>query len=298
MLDGGTNSSGYPQDFTFDSVVPQVKVAIEDGLTNLDSDPSSVAANCPTGDCMWQDYFSMGTCSSVDDVTSSIIEHCTSSSDDGDPIDCTYSIPALVQTPPFIGTNLSKGATLFIGASNPVDRSPYPSPNTLVEFYVIYLKNLSIHTAFEPNHTNQLVALKGTLDLCLYKYTTTVTNGTTHTIQVDQLMDLDWQTANLESDRPIVSTTTQGSTDNFSFDHNGLQHFNAYLSLVIFTGEATEDVRHDNSSYTSDTAQTLATALRGVPPDIEGLKGQLENLAISMTNAYPHLNPRFFPTTR
>ena len=69
-------------------------------------------------------------------------------------------------------------------ASNPVNHFLYPALTILVEFYTIYLKNLSVLKDSEPSYTNQLVALKGTLYLCLYEYGTTVTNGITNTIQI------------------------------------------------------------------------------------------------------------------
>ena len=204
-----------------------MRLAIEAGLTNTDTSPSSVTGDCPTSDCTWPDYLSLGICSSVDDVTPRITEHCESPNDNGDPNSCTYSVPALKQHPPFSGTNLSHGATLFVGASNPVNHTSYPALNTLVEFYIIYLKNLSVLKDFEPSYTNQLVALKGTLDLCLYEYRTTVTNGTTNTTQIDMLTDLDWQTSKNDSDQPLIWTTAPRLPDIFSFDHNVVAHFQA-----------------------------------------------------------------------
>ena len=261
-----------------------MRLAVEAGLTNTDTSPSSVTGDCPTGNCTWPDYLSLGICSSVDDVTPSIIAHCESPTDNGDPNYCSYSVPALKQDPPFSGSNLSHGATLFIGASNP--NHSYPALNTLVEFYVIYLKNLSVIEDFKPSYTNQVIALQGTLDLCLYRYETTMTNGITNTTQIDKLTDLDWQTSDIVSDDPLISTSAPGVTNTFSFNKNVAEYFRYYLSLVTFTGEATENKKAENFIYSSDSAQTLATNIRGVPPDIDGLRGQMENLAISMTNAY------------
>ena len=119
-----------------------MRIAIEAGLTNTDTSPSSVTGDCPTGNCTWPDYLSLGVCSSVDDVTPSIIEQCEPPNDNGDPSSCTYSVPALNQHPPFSGTNLSHRATLFVGASSPVNHFSYPAQNTLVEFYAIYRRIL------------------------------------------------------------------------------------------------------------------------------------------------------------
>ena len=120
-----------------------------------------------------------------------------------------------------------------------------------------------------------------------------MTNGTTNTIQIDKSTDLDWQTSNIESDHPLVLTTVPEFPYNFSFDYNVAGYFRAYLSYVTFTGEATEN---QIPSHTSDSALTLATTLRGHPPDIDGLRGQVENLATSMTNAYAlRSNKDYFP---
>ena len=268
-----------------------MRIAVQDGLINHNANASDVTAKCSTGDCTWRDYLSLGVCSSVDDVTPSIIEHCKSASDKGDPVDCSYSVSALEQDPPFSGTNLSEEATLFIGANPPASNFSYPAANTLVEFYVIYLANLSILKDSEPSYVNQLVALRGTINLCLYTYRTSVINGTTVTVQVDKLTGLDWQTAKQDSDHPVVSTTVPGSLDLFSFDRNMVDDFHAYLSLVAFTGTASENERTNVSTYTSDTAQAFAATLYGASPGIQGLSAQLNNLAISMTNAYAPPNP-------
>ena len=273
-----------------------MRLAIEAGLINTDASPSTVTGDCPTGNCTWPDYLTLGICSSVDDVTPSIIAHCESPEDDRDPNFCTYTVPALKQDPPTSGTNLSRAATLFIGASDPFNHS-YPALNTLVEFYVSYLKNLSVLEDSEPRYTNQLLALKGTLDLCLYKYNTTVTNGITNTKLIDKSTDLDWKTSDIDSDHPLVLTTAPGLPDAFSIDKNVTKYFRDYLSLVTFTGQATEQEKHELSEYTSDSALTLAATLRGFPPDIDGLRGQLENLATSMTNGYA-LRSRRLPPNR
>ena len=267
-----------------------MQAAIQNGLIYQNADPSNVKGDCTTVNCTWPDYSSLGICSSVDDVTPTVINHCKPPSDKGDPFDCMYSVQALEQDPPFSGTKLSSGATLFIEANPPASNFSYPAVNTLVEFSVIYLANLSIFKDFEPSYTNQLLALKGTLDLRLYSYRTNMTNGTTYTVQIGKLTDLDWQIANQESDHPVVSTTAPGSSDLYSFDQNNVNHFHAYLSLVTFTGEASENEGTNVSSYTSESAQALAATLYGDPPGLQGLSVHLENLATSMTNTYASIS--------
>ena len=117
-----------------------------------------------------------------------------------------------------------------------------------------------------------------------------MTNGITNTNEIDKWTDLDWQTSNIGSDHPLVWTTAPGLLDTFSFDKNVVGWFQAYLSLVTFTG-----TENDDFGYTSDSAQALATTLRGLPPDIDGLRGQLENLATSMTNGYALRSKILFP---
>ena len=52
---------GNPASFIFDSVVPQVKAVRDNGLTNQNASPSNVTGDCPTGNCTWADYSSMGS---------------------------------------------------------------------------------------------------------------------------------------------------------------------------------------------------------------------------------------------
>ena len=59
--------------------------------------------------------------------------------------------------------------------------------------------------------------------------------------RINHLWALDWQTTNQDSNHPIVSTTAPGTSDIFFFDLNNFKDFHAYLSLVTFTGNASEN---------------------------------------------------------
>lgn len=46
------------------------------GLSADNNDPSQIAGSCPSANCTWQTYASLAFCSSVKDVTSTIVENC------------------------------------------------------------------------------------------------------------------------------------------------------------------------------------------------------------------------------
>ena len=159
-----------------DFVAPNMKAEIADGLLSEGANPLDVRDFCPTDNCTWEQYTSMGVCSSVEDVTPSIVTDREEADGDGFRPGCNYSVPVLKDNQrQFDSTMSSKLSYLWIGASNPAIYN-YSALNTLVELYVIYVDSL---IALDPEFAwtgfyNNVVALKGTLGLCLYAYDTTV----------------------------------------------------------------------------------------------------------------------------
>ena len=188
-----------------------MQVAVTNGLLTPSVSSSEVTANCHTGNCTFADYSSLAVCSSVDDVTSTIIAHCPKgvpSTEAG----CSYTVPQLQQSPTPRQDNLSTdqgGAALWIGASNAIPKG-YPSgPETLVEFYVLYFPNVTILTLDNnANVTASLVALKGTLNLCVKTYHTALTNGETSTNVTNNQTNLNWQLVSQVQNTTDITTVS------------------------------------------------------------------------------------------
>lgn len=267
--------------------------AINDGLSIPNANPSSVSGICPTGNCTWDIYQSMGVCSITSDVSSTITSQCRNRGSQFNPAGCNYSISDIDQHPTALATpfQASAGDTLWIGASKIIGTQyKYPKINTLIEFYVIFIPNLATN-AFNNDavdHKSDLVALKVNLDLCLYTYNSSMTFGITDTNEIGRSTDLNWQTGTASAGTTGLTTVaiTQDSQE-FWMDQANVFAFNNYLSLQTFIGTAqmqNENTSDTKNNFKSDAAQAIASSLYGNPRGQQGLEQLLNNLAISMTN--------------
>ena len=284
-------------------------LAINQAIIGMAADPSDVKASCLTSNCTFGSYPTMGVCSRVDDVTPDIVRKCPRGNLDGWSPGCIYTVKELKAHPPWLLSNLttdlggdSPANSLWIGASNIIrnDNPPeendytFPNPNTLIEFYTIYISDTKVFsTDSDANFSDSVVALKGGLDLCVDQYNTTVVNGTTMTVKLNQLTDLKWVTTQKivgTNSFDVVSCNT-GSAE-YWMDENTLATFNHYLGLETFRGSSSYALNVINSgdgseTVESDAAQTFAGLLVNQARDVgqDGLQRMLDNLATSMTNS-------------
>ncbi|KAL8678363.1 MAG: hypothetical protein Q9186_005288, partial [Xanthomendoza sp. 1 TL-2023] len=227
----------------YESVPDAMSVAIIDGLLGKDISPSNVVGSCGTGNCTWEDYQSLGVCSTVVDVSSTITSTCRKQKTQFKQPGCTYSIPAIDQNPTARHTTLETykfGETLWVGAS---DTPNYKSPglNTLVQFYVIYVSDFTRwdDLDFTEDHKDELVALQATLSLCVKKYHTDMTFGVTDTTLLGKETELDWQTSSevLEGTSFETLTATHDGEE-FVMAESNQHSLYKYLSIQTFTGSA------------------------------------------------------------
>ena len=279
-----------------------MELAINQAIIQMLADPSDVKASCLTSNCTFGSYSTMGICSRVDDVTPDVVRECSRGNFDGEFPGCSYTVRELQAHPPWRLSNLTTGGsrgaaenTLWIGASDIVkDDYTFPNPNTLIEFYAIYVSNATVFLpGSDANFSDSVVALKGGLDLCVDQYNTTVINGTTMTVKQSQSTDLKWDTIVKTvgtNSFPAISCKTGGAE--YWMDEITLGAFNDFLGLEIFRGSSSDGANVENAgtgteTTESDAPQTFAGLLvnktRAVGQD--GLKKMLDNLAISMTNA-------------
>ena len=279
--------------------------AIEQGIIKIPADPSDVKASCLTSNCTFGSYSTMGICSRVDDVTPDVVEYCSPGSEfSGESPACSYTVRELQVHPPWRLSDLTAGRrgaggenippeTLWVGAS---DSYSFLNPNTLTEFYVIYVPDTTIfNTAVSSPDSaakfpGSVVALKGGLDLCINQYNTTFINGTTKTVELNKLTDLKWSTIQKtvkNNNFTAVSCQTGGSE--YWMDEKTLGVFNHFLGLEVFQGSSSYGLNLNIAGIggESDASRTFARLLvnqsRAVGQD--GLKEMLENMAIGMTNA-------------
>lgn len=115
----------------YPSVLDLAALAVKDGLLRKNVSPSEVMGTCPTGNCTWEAYQSMGVCSDVIDVSPTIISTPRAGSEkDGIPPGNDYSVPETIDNrpvnqekkPSFSGTVLSSvekyGDALWVGSKD------------------------------------------------------------------------------------------------------------------------------------------------------------------------------------
>lgn len=109
---------------------------------------------------------------------------------------CKYTVPGLQQMPTWRKDNflptIQLGNTLWIGASQTSGDGFASGLGTLVEFYVLYFPYIHVLAGDSgANITALVVALEGSLDLCVKAYHTDVTNDITTTVVTKNRTNLD-----------------------------------------------------------------------------------------------------------
>ena len=280
-----------------------MRLAVTDGLLRNDVSPSNIQVTCPTGNCTWGSYQTLGVCSSVEDVSSSITSSCRKrSTSDYNQAGCNYSVPELSEHPTLEGTPLDiygggLGHTLWVGASDiytPEGTYPYTSINTLVEFYVIYVRDYAKWDSFVDftrDHKDQLIALKGVLNLCLYEYSASTVSGVTKTTELARNTGQDWETGDAVEDDNVIhfsTVTTTHDAETFWMKSENIKSFSKFLSYETFVGYASlrsagPDGGGNNTD--NDNVAAIAASIYGDDTGIQGLSKLLSNLTISMGNA-------------
>lgn len=267
-----------------------MSVAVTDGLLRQDISPSDVKGSCLTGNCTWGVYQSMGVCATVADVSSTITAKCRTLWRDPNHAGCNYSVPAIDRNPTagetvFETSRLDR--TLWVGASNPLGFKP--PGNTLVQFYVIYVPDLtswseSMEYADGEDHKEQLIALQATLSLCLHKYNSSMTSSVMNTALLGTDIDLDWQTSHeILEGKGFGTVTVTHDGERFWMSVLNQKSLYDYLSIQTFTGTASSSVL---TATQNDVVGAISESLYQDGAGIRGLSALLDNLAVSMSNAY------------
>lgn len=292
--------------------------AIHLAITGTPADPSDVQAHCDRGNCTFGAYSTLGVCSRVDVVPhDSIVQTCPLD-EYGKPMGCKYIVQELQTHPPWRIGNLNTGTrsngpssaasppyTLWIGSSalwtGSSDIAPvymFPSPETLTEFYIVYVADTRDYMQGDstPELFSSIAALKVGLDLCVYQYNTSVINGVTKTVQMSRTTDLKWA-----KDSVNASSATMGGKD-YTMGMDTIRQFSNYLGLEVFYGSSFIGINvatnGDWGTPATDTPSVFAGLLvnRSVSEGQDGVRKKMDNLAVGMTNALVVSSPapRFF----
>ena len=305
----GTQSYSYP------SIPRLVGTAIYTAIVGTTADPSDVRATCQTSKCTFGSYSTLGVCSRVDEVTPDVVQTCRPSQKDPT-LGCAYIVKELQDHPPWRIGNLTTGDrgdgkrplmspnTLWVGSSDIVPTPiagntqsgyhyTFPDPNTLSEFYTVYVQNTTDYdpTGARPDLLSSVVALKAGLDLCVYQYDTTFIDGVTKTVEKGRVTDLKWaQVDKVIANKKFSAVSARSGGQEYWMDSSTVGAFNRYLGLEIFRGSSHQGINVQISGLGaeySDAAETFAGLLVNKPrPDgRDALKKMLDNLGTGMTSA-------------
>lgn len=279
----------------YDSVARPMNAAINSAIQQIPASFSDVQANCQTGVCTFSDYQTMGVCSKVEDVSSTIVRNCHSRFTGDKTPNCFYSVKDLQDDPPYREDNMTIfdiPMSLWVGAGDTGigDNTEYTDPVSLGTFYTIYFHDkadIDSMVSQSSDYTPVLTALKGSLNLCTMTLQTNVTNGVTSTTQTQQTTDLPWAKSQMtinDTDTPVVSATAADGKDYSITQHSG-RGFKIYLADEIFYGNS----QTLTGGYWGSTpaAGTLTGLLvdKPIQEGIDGLTKMLDNMAVAMTNA-------------
>lgn len=290
-------------DSTIIQATPELMDAAEVGFIQDGISPSDVAGSCSTGNCTFGLYTTLGVCSSVEDVTPTIVElPCPPDYHEKyyNAYNCPYTVPDLQQKPPVPrGSFVAGHNTLFI-ASSRTNEARYPDLSTLVEYYVIYQPDVEtpLETPFGDGemsfNKSMLAALKGTLSLCSYTYNSSMEFGVTTTTVVSKNTNLPWinDTAHSVLRATIDSRPTP---ETLSIDEASLQSIAGWAQSGIFVGNASmggvaDSYKATRYTFTTTAAVGIAGHLYGsvqgnkAPDGLKALGNLMDNFATSLSN--------------
>ena len=270
-----------------------MELAIDQAFLGIPASPSNVTASCQTNNCTFESYLSMGVCSRVEDVTSTIVKNYSRHRHNSESSGCDYTVEELKANPPWRLGNLTTEApiyTLWIGSSD----NDFPESNTLTELYTIYFSNT---TGFKDHNDvdrlNSVVALIGGWDLCVKRFATAVVNGTTVTSEESTLTNSKWNTVTKTIGTQSFNTTLcENDGVEYWMDVPARRAFHDFLGLEIFQGSSSSGINVVDLGSGSETSEidaplTIAGLLVNQPTGVgqDRLGNLLGNISTSMTNA-------------
>ncbi|EFW15362.1 conserved hypothetical protein [Coccidioides posadasii str. Silveira] len=259
---------------------PTMKSAIYTGLfLNENATISAIMPTCPTGNCTWPTYYTLGACAGVADLTSQLKSTCPDKIGSIDT--CEYTLPndvTLAKDKNMIITN-GKAMT-FTGLNEPV-----------AHFFMVY-KDLNAtygsgggNNYYDWDFYIGANALECAIRFCVLSVNTTVTQGQPHTELTEVRTNAShrnpftlskvWFELWLEpEDQDMAYIIPQGSREAITT-----------WTYDVFNGTSTQGSRARNL-YTSDVAQVFAAAMQMRPRSERktAVSNIMRNIASSMTN--------------
>lgn len=286
-----------------------MRAAIKSAAVQNYQSHSNVTGLCPTNECSWEEFTTLAVCTSVEDVSSSIvIDH----QDEDIPV---FTVQALkdINRPPLQGDNgvhftfwadtlhfpgLLDGPTRNSSATTKV---PHNGIAALSETYILYYpaceNRKPENEIVTPVRSNpkEWRALKGTMTICLQTLRAKYTDGDMNTTVTREIQNLNW-TSKPPVDvkgEDLTQTCAEYSGEEYCFWGRNWSQYGRRIGEV-FNGTAVLIEDGDDSYDPEDWMITLASDVLGSSPSscngskplhLKGFETRFNNVAISITNA-------------
>lgn len=287
-----------------------MRAAIKSAAAQNYQSHSNVTGHCPTDQCSWEEFTTLAVCTSVEDVSSSIVIH-----HQDEDIPAVFTVQELkdINRPPPEGDTgvhftfwadtlhfpgLLDGSTRNSSATTKV---PHSGIAALAETYILYYpacenkkpeNKIVTPVRSDPKEWR---ALKGTMNICLQTLQAKYTNNGMNTTVLKETHNLSWTTkppVNIKGD-DLVQTCTEYEGEDYCFWG---QYWSQYGRQIgeVFNGTAVLIEYGDDSYDPADWMITLANDILGSSPSscngskplhLKGFETRFNNVAISITNA-------------
>ncbi|KAL2006985.1 hypothetical protein VTN00DRAFT_8423 [Thermoascus crustaceus] len=269
------NSYSFGSILAIKDITLPMKAAIYNGIFNTDQSLFSISPDCPTGNCTWPTFSSLGVCSQCINSTDSIERKCTGS---GMMKSCNMSLPD-------DGVSLSSGGLSTNAFLKSITGYKFPGlpvyPSGITGLQVLAIPDNGIGQ--EPP-----TAYSCTLYFCVKTYQAAVNSGTFNEsilYTFPNSSTADSSGASVDARGAVTLDPMPGHDGPFTVPFQAKDAMSYYLS-DLFTGNGTGGI--GESSYTSDAMQALYTAMTAGRPGNNStttLSDLLDNLAASITRS-------------
>lgn len=238
--------------FDLEESNPVILNSIEEGLASRNFNLSTVKASCSTGNCSWVEYSSLGVCTSVSDISSTINHNACNLTAFEEYFDLSgfanpgyscfnYTLPEQAFVPLANGISFRTANATLTNAFT--DVGFIPPPMGILSLNSIYndFPSTSVYTAYlmyQPDFATSInstlpspVAYELDLHLCVQIYNTTVSNGVTNTTMLSsQIIE-----TGIEQNYDPSSDTTHYTANNSHISIEGNTFDISNYSLIILS---------------------------------------------------------------
>lgn len=250
----------------------------------------ALTPSCPTGNCTWDEYTTLGICAETQDISNLLtVTDFLTDTDSGDilglPNGINSSSNGVLYTPMLLAVaNSSFPSIAFNKSSIPASLTSYDTGKNfsvpVADFFVIGRPNTPQEGL--QAHVSQPYAVEVAISFCVQTLTTETTNGQSSTdiIAENDLFQL------IQGSGPANFTyTPPGQKETFIVTSQSADYITDYLTTMFHGAYTRAEDGNGENGYPTDAIRAFVNATATPPYDVLAIKQVVANLATSMSNA-------------